>query len=270
MSTQGVDYSFSRPSPGAIHAAGYRFVIRYLDGGAKGISHGEATALASAGLWIASVYEGPATWMLGGADAGQAAARTALKLGRDAGMPAGRPVYLGCDFDAQPGQIPAVLDCLRGAASVLGKDATGVYGGLAVVTAALGKGVCKWAFQTLAWSGGKWHPGAQIRQTAINKSVGNQAVDLDEAVTADFGQWRPGEGPVAAVSEQNWTSDGKTSLTALCGRHPGWTPAGIIRRTANHDGKFEPDVATWLNAVFEGRIPATLPVPAGAVLRVPA
>lgn len=95
-------------------------------------------------------------------------------------------------------------------------------------------------------------------------------MDLDEAMTADYGQWRPGEVPGPVVTEENWIADGKTSLTALCGKHPGWTPAGIIRRTAVHDGKFSPDLAAFLNGVFEGKIPATFPVPAGACARTPA
>lgn len=88
--------------------------------------------------------------------------------------------------------------------------------------------------------------------------------DLDESLLLDDFFADP------IVTEANWTADGHTSLTALCGKHPGWSPAGVIRRTACHDGKFAPAAATWLNMVFAGTLPATAPVPAGVVLRVPA
>lgn len=189
--TRGIDYSWSRPPPAAIRSAGYGFAVRYLDYSAKGIDRAEAHALAAQQIWICCVYETGGTWMLGGYNAGVTAARDALQLGRAAGMPAGRPVYFGADFDADSGQASAVLDCLDGASQVLGKAATGVYGGLLAVRAALDAGY-KWAYQTIAWSGGVWDPRAQIRQTGINGVIDGNAVDFDVAVTADYGQWMPG------------------------------------------------------------------------------
>ena len=97
-------------------------------------------------------------------------------------------------------------------------------------------------------------------------------LDRDVAAFGSQSAMRAALGRKAApiVTETSWTADGQTSLTALCGKHPGWTPAGILRRTAVHDGKYGPDMAAFLNGVFEGKIPATFPVPAGAVLWVPA
>jgi hypothetical protein len=195
-----LDYSFARPEPAAIHAAGYRFAGRYLDPGSKGITRTEADRLAAAGIWVIVTYETTAEWMLGGYSAGQAAARTAQALGRAAGMPAGRPVYFAADFDATASQVPAVLACLDGCASVLGRGAAGVYGGLAVVRAALNAGTV-WAWQTLAWSGGQWDPRARVRQVRVNTLLSGSAVDVNEAMTADYGQWQPGKVPSEAAPD---------------------------------------------------------------------
>jgi hypothetical protein len=53
---------------------------------------------------------------------------------------------------------------LSGAGSILGKDHVGIYGGYYPVKRALDAGVCKYAWQTYAWSGGQWDPRAHIRQ----------------------------------------------------------------------------------------------------------
>lgn len=200
MSLPGIDYSFARPVPAVIHAAGYRFAGRYLDPGSKGITRAEADHLTAAGIWIVVTYETSAQWMLGGYSAGQAAAESAQSLGRAAGMPSGRPVFFAADFDASEAQIPAVLACLSGCASVLGRNATGVYGGLAVVRAALDAGFT-WAWQTCAWSGGAWDPRAQLRQVRVNTLLGSSAIDVNEAVAADYGQWMPGTLPAAPVPQ---------------------------------------------------------------------
>lgn len=201
MSTPGIDYSFARPAPAAVHAAGYRFAVRYLFPGSKGLTRAEADALAAAGLWIASAYESTADWMLGGWPAGAAAARAAESYGHAAGMPAERPVFFGADFDVSEAQMPDVLNCLRGAASVLGKGATGVYGGRAAVKAAFDAGVCAFGWQTAAWSAGVWDPRAQLRQVRVNTLLGGSAVDVNEAMTADFGQWQPGKLPEPAPAK---------------------------------------------------------------------
>jgi hypothetical protein len=211
MSTFGIDYSFARPAPAAIRAAGFQFACRYLDPNTtsgKGLGRPEADQLAAAGVWIVANYETTATWMLGGYAAGEAAATQALPLARAAGMPDGRPIYFSADFDAGPSQMPLISNCLNGAAAVLGRGAVGIYGGLATVQQAMESGAAPWGWQSLAWSGGAWYPGAQLRQVSVNNLVAGQAVDHDEAMTADFGQWMPGktpgtQPPAAAMIEED-------------------------------------------------------------------
>lgn len=215
MITRGIDYSFARPAPSAIRAAGFRFAGRYLDPGSKGLTRAEAAALAAQGVWVICTYETTATWMLGGYSAGQEAGREARSLGKAAGMPDGRPVFFAADFDATPAQLAAVDDCLDGAASVLGRDATGIYGGLAAVQHAMEAGACHWAWQACAWSGGVWYGGAQVRQTAINGELDGQAIDYDTAVTADYGQWLPGRPPNATAAPSDTPPAGEDDHTML-------------------------------------------------------
>src|SRR4051812_26945212 len=54
----GVDYSWSRPSPGWLRSAGFSFAARYLShDSTKNISRGEADALRSAGVDIVANWE---------------------------------------------------------------------------------------------------------------------------------------------------------------------------------------------------------------------
>jgi hypothetical protein len=65
------------------------------------------------------------------------------------------------------------------------------------------------------------------------------------------------------------TADGKLSLAQIAEAHK-TQPAAILRATAVADRFYPPDIAHWLDAVFAGITPAAAPVPAGAVLKVPA
>jgi hypothetical protein len=65
----------------------------------------------------------------------------------------------------------------------------GIYGGLAVVTAAMNQMWCHWFWQTYAWSHGRLHPGVDMYQYQNNVTVANGQVDLDRAYPSYFGQW---------------------------------------------------------------------------------
>lgn len=74
--------------------------------------------------------------------------------------------------------------------------------------------------------------------------------------------------PGAHVDEITHTADGKMSLVRIA-QEAHSQPSSVLRRTAVHDGRYAPELAQWLNAVFAGHLPATAPVPAGVKLRVP-
>lgn len=86
-------------------------------------------------------------------------------------------------------QMDAVLAYQRGGASVVGMARTGPYGERDVCTAAADAGFGQ-LWQTYAWSRGEWEPRAQLRQYRNGVRLGSGLVDLDRAMTGDYGQWQ--------------------------------------------------------------------------------
>jgi hypothetical protein len=193
---EGIDYAFGRPSIAALRKAGVKFVCRYLSHSpSKNLTASEARQLSTAGIWIVVVWETTAQRALGGRTAGVADATDAMAQSRACGMPSGRPIYFAVDWDAatsQQGKINAYLD---GAASVLGKDRVGIYGGYGPVRRAMEGGHAAWGWQTYAWSGGRWYGRAQLQQYSNDHTLGGIDCDYDRATKADYGQWRVGGTP---------------------------------------------------------------------------
>ncbi len=222
MSDDGVDYSFSRPSPQVIRSAGYSFVCRYLsednsDTHGKILFKPEADALKSAGLDIVSNYEFDQTNALNGYAQGVSDATVANQQATAAGMPAGRPIYFSVDFDATEAQQSAINSYLDGVASVIGRGRTGAYGGYYVIERLLDAGKIAYAWQTYAWSGGQWDSRAQLRQVQNDITVDGQSCDKDESVAADFGQWShiAANAATSHVLLGDVTGDGKADLVAI-------------------------------------------------------
>lgn len=225
---KGLDYSAHPfPSPGAIRAAGYGFVMRYAspdpanDASGKNLLKPELEALLAAGLKAGLVFEYAARQMLGGHAQGVKDAQHSDAVLKALGM-AGLPVYFAADWDATPGQQAAINDYLDGAASVIGLARTGIYGGYYPVKRALDGGHARWAWQTYAWSGGQWDPRVNIRQHA-GVTVGGADCDANESMTADFGCWpRPAAPVPPAVA---WPAPERLSQTVQpVTVHFGWSP----------------------------------------------
>jgi hypothetical protein len=189
----GVDYAWKHPDAGKLRASGATFAVRYLGGtgAGKDLTHLEAEDLSHHGLDIALVYEDTAGRAGEGYDAGAQDAHRAAGEAKRAGQPTTRPIYLACDFDAAgEGKTGPVLEYIRGAVHAIGWDRVGLYAGLDVIEQAVREHRCKFLWQTLAWSHGKWSPHAQLRQVENGRIVAGAEVDIDKAVAADFGQWR--------------------------------------------------------------------------------
>ena len=199
----GVDYSFARIPASQLKAAGYDFACRYLATAAgKRISASEVSDLQNNGVNLVLVFEDNANQSLQGNAQGVADAQEALAEANSVGWPSSRPIYFAVDFDATPGQQAAIDAYLQGAASVIGADRVGVYGGYYVVLRCSQNGTAKWFWQTVAWSGGQVFSGAHIYQNG--QSAFNGGADVDEAKQADFGQWGQGQG-VNNMNEQQAT-----------------------------------------------------------------
>jgi hypothetical protein len=189
MGKLGVDYAWTHPGGAALKGAGYQFACRYLSADtSKNISASEANDLRNSGLEIVVVWETTANRALAGSGAGADDARSALAQANAAGL-SGVPIYFAVDFDAAESQQGAINQYMQGAASVLGKQRTGVYGGFYVVKRCLDAGVVTWAWQTQAWSGGQVDPRAHILQYAKTVTINGVQCDVNESLKSNFGQY---------------------------------------------------------------------------------
>jgi hypothetical protein len=106
-----VDYSWARPAPAAIRAAGYAGVWRYLSGGTAGkdLTKEEAAALHGAGLGIGCVWETTARRATEGAAAGTADGKGAAAQARSVGLPQGCPLLVNVgDFAGASAQLDVI------------------------------------------------------------------------------------------------------------------------------------------------------------------
>ena len=151
------DYSFARPTPAQLKAAGIVGVVRYLSYDAsKNLSVAEAKALRAAGLWISLVWETGANRAGQGGAAGKQDALAANKQADALGYPKTAVLWFAVDYAATPDQVRAYF----AAAVAASPRPVGLYGSYALTTARL----VKFNWQTAAWSGGKLDAGAHLYQ----------------------------------------------------------------------------------------------------------
>jgi len=200
---EGVDYAWSRPDPAGLYAAGKRFASRYLshDRTGKNLTAAEAEALGAAGIAVVCNWEWRAGDAKGGFAAGAEYAAEAARQAAACGMPAGRPIYFSIDYDPA-GSYGPIDAYFQGIGSVLPVSQIGAYGGYGTIDHLLGAGLIRWAWQTFAWSGGQWHPGAHVQQYRNGVTVAGGDLDLDRAMVADYGQWIPGKDAEDMTPEQ--------------------------------------------------------------------
>jgi hypothetical protein len=198
---RGLDYSWGRPPPAAMLAAGFDFACRYVSldtramgsGTTKLIDRAEALAMGAAGMDLVLVWEGRAADRdpLQGAGKGAADATEALRQAGRVGEPGGCGIFFAVDWDVAAADLPKLDAYFRAANVVTGPDRVGAYGSFRVVRYLFDRGLITYGWQTYAWSGGAWDARAQVRQTVNAQSIAGHAVDFNEAHQPDFGQWRP-------------------------------------------------------------------------------
>ncbi|WP_052397243.1 glycoside hydrolase domain-containing protein [Streptomyces sp. NRRL F-5123] len=227
--SQGVDYSSGRPGGAALAAAGIAFAARYLSHNpSKNLTKSEAADLAAHGVWAVVVWETTAQRASTGRAAGIADAKAAAAQAAACGMPPLRPIFFAVDFDASPS---AVVAYFQGVVSVLGLARTGVYGGYRVVSYLLDHRLATWAWQTVAWSQGRWDSRAHIRQYASTVRIGGVSCDKNTSMHPDFGQWMPGKTP----SEDDMTPDQAAALARVDKAIAGLALAPWTYRNADKD-----------------------------------
>jgi hypothetical protein len=196
-----------------IRASKYDGQIAYIpkEGGDGGLSTLTATDVAAWGplysatppMYLAVNYEDHAAdWMSGGYAIGvQKALWIQSHLGT-LGIANEPVVYLSADFHPTPGsgELQAILDCLRGAQSVLGAQARGVYGFIETLEAARAAGLadyywlCGAQYDNNGNSVLTSRPWINLYQhNNDNDTVDGVTVDINDVLTADFGQWVPGQ-----------------------------------------------------------------------------
>lgn len=188
----GVDYSssVSRPSTSQLKSKGMEFVVRYLSGYAsKDIAKAEYALLKAAGIKLVLVYEKQAQRPESGKSAGVEDAKAVNGLLAKYGLPTDSFVYYAVDYDTTVG--PHIRGYFQGINSVRGVDKTGVYGGKAVVDGCLKENLVGKAWQTYAWSGGKWNTDERTVLRQVKNGVKYSGwpidIDIDEAWAANYG-----------------------------------------------------------------------------------
>ncbi len=133
-------------------------------------------------------FESAAGNAKGGFAQGVKDAHSFLAVAKGLGLnTAGITGYFSVDYDVSPAGMPVVLNYLRGVASILGHDHTGVYGSYYVVKAASAAKVCKYLWQTYAWSGGRWYAHNHIEQYKNEIRFDGQDCDMNRGKQDSIG-----------------------------------------------------------------------------------
>lgn len=211
---QGADYAWApHPSTAALKARNIKFVCRYVGTGiddAKMLTGGELRTLRAAGIDVVANVEGSAGGFNSYAN-GQSWARRGMAWLEPLGFPAGRPIYFSADWDVTSDDWPKLKAALDGAASIIGRDRVGLYGGLYAIQQAQRTGAAKWFWQTYGWSERKqpdgsyrtvWAPNTHIQQYHNGVSIDGADCDLDRAIQPDYGQWGYQEVPDVELTDK--------------------------------------------------------------------
>ncbi|HKO83929.1 MAG TPA: glycoside hydrolase domain-containing protein [Actinomycetota bacterium] len=148
-----VDYSWARPAPADLKAAGYIGAMRYLSyETGKNLSPAERDRLFAQGIACGLVWETSAGRPLAGYAAGQQDAREANRQADALGWPGHIALAYAVDFGPRSDQLPAIRDYFRGCKSIPGRPVA-MYGTYAVV-----EDLARWEpvhcyWQCAGWSG---------------------------------------------------------------------------------------------------------------------
>lgn len=194
----GVDYAWEpHPGPSVLRSQGKTFACRYIGTNiddAKMLTASEYASLRAQGVDVVANVEGSPGGFRGYA-AGQRWANNGVAWinSRGLDMPAGRPIYFSADWDVTSADWPDLKAALDGAASVIGRDRVGLYGGLRAIQNAQSSGAAKWFWQTYGWSTRNnvivWADGTHIQQYNNGVRIDGADCDLNRAMQPDFGQW---------------------------------------------------------------------------------
>jgi Domain of unknown function (DUF1906) len=177
----GVDYAWGGPPPiSVLRGIGASFVGRYFSlDESKNISQAEYAELTRAGIEVVVVWETSADRAKEGGDAGYSDALNAEHQRRGCGMPDTQVIHFAVDFPALGSEVE---DYFRGAEGQLGPR-TGAYAGYGAMSHLFDQGLISHGWQTYAWSNGRWHQDALVRQYSNGHVLAGVQCDYDVKLT---------------------------------------------------------------------------------------
>jgi len=195
--------------------AGKEFVVRYLSPNTtnnprKQLTAAEVAAYRAADLAICVVWETGTSRARAGRAAGQADATSAAAVAHSLGFPAGQPIYFAIDEDTTGAAVDAYF---RGAADRIGVARVGAYGGIKPISYLFDHHLITFGWQTFAWSSGRWDPRAQAQQYRNDVTVAGVTVDLDRAMTSNYGQWEPYVPLTSSDAQLIWATPVQNNVT---------------------------------------------------------
>ena len=202
-----LDYAAGPPSAASIRGAGHLGAIRYCSNRRSGsewmtgkpLLRREVDDFRAHGLSMVSCYQygraETADWK-GGAGGANEHAPIGIRIHREAGGPAGVPMYVAIDdnptWSQFENQIAPYLERwnhhLRGAGMTLG-----VYANAPTIDWCHDRGIGEYYWQHDWGSKGRLTPHATIHQLPVNQQVrvGGVECDLNRVYAVDYGQWSP-------------------------------------------------------------------------------
>lgn len=207
-------------------ADGVSFVVRYLDESSwKRMTAGEAKIISNAGVRLGSVFErkGDRASVVG--SQGAADGQSALRSAKAVGQPEGSTIYFAVDYEAGPADMDNIEAYLRAADQVTPGYHIGVYGSYYVIEAMFNRGVCKYFWQTIAWSRGNRSTHANIFQLDIDKPVHGIGIDHNESY-GNEGFWNLNDAPIVSQADSDLITGGLGALWSM-----GATVLGTIPTT---------------------------------------
>lgn len=246
MTELGLDYSYARPGGAALAAAGVKAVGRYLAtyGDGREIEKPEYDDLVANGVGVWFVREGAAIGMLGGYAKGVSDAQIAVANLARLGL-SNQVVYAAADWDVLDSQFGVCDDYMRGFASVIGAERTGIYAGLHYMNHAHAAGVAAWFWQAGATS---WNHGEGAQMTVHLEQTVQQppiaGTDHNFIYTANFGQVGASDEPREEEDmSYSFVKDAKSGTVFVCslvtGNYAGMSSAyhwSLLQRLQKNDG----------------------------------
>lgn len=164
----------------------YQFVGRYVaQQPGKCITPDEATTYLKNGKSIVLVYEDNPEDALGGANVGLAKAKIAKPILTALGVPQTVPVHFAVDMPGYSYDLATFIACAKVFALYLGRPAA-IYGDVDTCTYAHEQGI------RFLWQFGEGRaPGVTIYQSPATTAPWGQAIDPDESLAPNYGQWLP-------------------------------------------------------------------------------